>query len=154
MPTALVVTAVSKGASRAHKDEASVKLLVGAVAFPLTWLVIAILAAGGVTVLHTIYPRIPNAPFLTGVVAFFLSALGGFVVLHYQRLVQETLRAIRVRFTRARRADAIQQLREERSELYDGMMGLSQGLELPGTLAKDGRVQEEKKGQAIHLRDK
>ena len=63
-------------------------------------------------------------------------------------------RAIRVRFTRARRTDAIQQLREERSELYDGMIGLSKGLELPGTLAKDGRVLEEKKGQAIHLPDK
>ena len=146
VPTALLVTAVSKGASRAGKDVASVKLLVGAVAFPFTWLVIAILVGAGVAVLHTIYPMIPNASFLTGVVAFFLSALGGFVVLHYQRLVQETLRAIRVRFTRARRTDAIQQLREERSELYDGMIGLSKGLELPGTLAKDGRVQEEKKG--------
>ena len=130
------------------------KLLVGAVAFPFTWLVIAILVGAGGAVLHTIYPMIPNASFLTGVVAFFLSALGGFVVLHYQRLVQETLRAIRVRFTRARRTDAIQQLREERSELYDGMIGLSKGLELPGTLAKDGRVLEEKKGQAIHLPDK
>ena len=42
VPTALVVTAVSKGASRAYKDEATVKLLLGAIAFPLTWLVSAI----------------------------------------------------------------------------------------------------------------
>ncbi len=146
VPTALLVTAVSKGASRAYKDEATVKLLLGAVAFPLTWLVIAVLAGAGVAALHTIYPRIPNAPFLTGVVAFVLSALGGLVVVHYQRLVQETLRAIRVRFTRARRTDAIRELREERSELYDGMIGLSKGLELPGTLARDGRVLKEKKG--------
>ena len=148
VPTALLVTAVSKAVSRAYKDEATAKLLLGAVAFPLTWLVIAILAGAGVAALHTIYPTIPNAPFLTGVVAFVLSALGGFVVLHYQRLVQETLRALRVRFTRAQRTDAIQQLRKERGELYEGVIRLSNGLELPGTLAKDGRVLDEKKGQA------
>ena len=140
VPTALLVTAVSKGASRAYKDEATVKLLLGTIAFPLTWLLIAILAGAGVAALHTLYPRIPDAPFLTGAVAFALSAFGGFVALHYQRLVQETLRALRVRFTRARRSDAIRELREERSQLFDGMMGLSTGLELPGTLATNGRV--------------
>jgi hypothetical protein len=140
LPTALAIGALAKTASRAYKDEASVKLLVGAVAFPLTWLVIAILAGGGVALLHTIFPRIPDAPFLTGLIAFVLCAVGAFVALHYQRLVRETLRSIGVRMTRAWRSDTIEQLRLERSELYEGMMRLSKGLRLPGTLARDGRV--------------
>ena len=153
VPTALLITAVAKGASRAYKDEATVKLILGTVAFPLTWLIVAGLAGAGVEALHTIYPQIPRAPFLTATVAFLLSAIGGFVALHYQRLVQETLRALRVRFTRTRRSEVIRQLREVRSELYEGMIDLSRGLDLPGTLARNGRVLEEKHGRASQFQN-
>ena len=140
VPTALLVTAIAKAASKASKDEASMKLLVGAVAFPLTWLLIALLVGGGVAVLHRLYPTIPNAPFLTGLVAFALSALCGIVALHYLRLVRKTYRSIGVTLTRARRAHAIQRLRGQRSELYDAMVALAEGLDLPGMVATDGRV--------------
>jgi 1-acyl-sn-glycerol-3-phosphate acyltransferase len=140
LPTALALQALAKFASKSYKDEASVKVLVGTIVFPLTWLVIALLVGWGQTRLHTLYPQIPNAPMLTGVVAFVLSVIGGVVALLYQRLVRETWRSIRVRLTRARRSEAIERLRQERSRLYDQFMHLSEGLDLPGVVARDGRI--------------
>jgi 1-acyl-sn-glycerol-3-phosphate acyltransferase len=140
LPTALALTALAKGASKAYKDEASVKVLVGAVAFPLTRLIVALLVAWGQTQIHTLYPEVPNAPVITGVLAFFLSALGGFVALMYQRWVAATIRSIRVRLTRARRSDSIGRLRKERARLYERLMQLSEGLDLPGAVAPNGRV--------------
>jgi hypothetical protein len=93
-----------------------------------------------VAVLHGLYPTIPNAPVLTGLVAFALSALGGIVALHYLRLVRKTYRSIGVTLTRARRSHAIQKLRGQRSDLYDAMMALAEGLDLPGLVTTDGRV--------------
>jgi hypothetical protein len=140
LPTALALTALSKVASKAYKDEASVKVLVGTIAFPLTWLVVALLVAWGQTRLHDFYPQIPNAPVITGVVAFMLSAVGGVVALMYQRWVSRTMRSIRVRLTQARRSDSIRRLKEERSRLFDRLMELAEGLELPGEVAPDGRI--------------
>jgi len=130
LPTALFVIAIAKAASHARKDEASMKILVGAVAFPLTWVLIAVLVGRGITVLHAIYPSIPNAPFLTGLIALLLSALGGFVALHYLRLLRKTYRAVGVTLTRARRSKAIQRLRAQRSELYEAMTALGKGLDV------------------------
>ena len=139
-PTALALTALSKVASKAYKDEASVKVLVGAIAFPLTWLLVAVIVGWGQTRLHTLYPQVPNAPVITGVFAFVLSALGGVIALMYQRWVSRTMRSIRVRLTQARRSQSIQRLKEERSRLFDRLMELSEGLELPGEVTPDGRV--------------
>jgi hypothetical protein len=90
--------------------------------------------------LHALYPTIPDAPILTGVVAFVLSAVGGVVALQYQRLVRETMRAIRVRFTRTRRSEALARLRGERARLFDQLMQLGEGLDLPGKVDADGRI--------------
>lgn len=134
-PTALVVTTVSKASAAADKDEASMKLLLGTIAFPLTWLVIAVLVSRGVAVAHPIYPSIPDAPLLTGAMAFALSALGGFVALHYFRLIRQTYRSIGVTLTRARRSEAIRRLRAQRSDLYESMLALSEGLDPPAPTA-------------------
>lgn len=140
LPTVVLLRAFVKRVSKSYKDEASIKLLVGAVAFPLTWLVVALLVGWGQTRLHALYPTIPNAPILTGVVAFVLSGLGGVVALQYQRLAQETMRSLRVRFTRSRRSDTIRRLQAERARLFDRLMQLAEGLDLPGRVATDGRV--------------
>jgi glycerol-3-phosphate O-acyltransferase / dihydroxyacetone phosphate acyltransferase len=140
-PTALLVAAVSKVASRGNKDEASMKLIVGAIAFPLTWLVIGVLVGRGVALLHPIYPTIPNAPFVTGLLALTLSALGGIVVVHYLRLARQTVRSLGVTLTRARRAEAIRRLRTQRSELYEAMNALAEGLDLSGMAAADAHAQ-------------
>ncbi len=140
LPTALLLLVLSKVVPGAYKDEASFKMLVGAIVFPLTWLAAAIFVGWGQSLLHDAYPTIPDAPLLTGVLAFILSALGGTVALVYVRLVRATARTIRVRLTRARSDQAIRRLRRERSEIFDQVMELATGLELPGTVAADGRI--------------
>ena len=140
LPTALLILGLSKATTAAYKDEASFKMLVGAVAFPLTWLAAALLVGWGQSLLHQAYPRIPEAPLLTGLIAFLLSALGGAVALVYLRLVRATARAIRIRFTRARSEESIRRLRHERAQIFERVMELASGLELPGAVAADGRI--------------
>ncbi len=139
-PTALAILGLAKLNSKAHKDEASFKMLVGTIAFPLTWLIVALLVGWGQSLLHDTYPTIPDAPLLSGVLAFFLSAISGTVALIYLRLVRSTARAIRVRLTRARSEKAIERLRQERAAIFDQVMVLASGLDLPGTVAEDGRI--------------
>jgi len=140
LPTALLILGLAKLASKETKDKASFKILVGAIAFPLTWLIAAMLAGWGQTLLHQAYPQVPDAPLLTGAIAFVLSGLGGVVALVYLRLVRSTAHAIRIRLTRARAGEVIRRLRRERSGIFDQVMQLAQGLELPGTVAADGRI--------------
>jgi hypothetical protein len=133
LPTALLLLALSKVASKKYKDEASVKVLVGAIAFPLTWLLVALLVAWGENTLAGIYPRMPEAPVLTGIVAFLLSAFGGVLALQYRRLAAETLRAVRVGLTRTRRRQAVRRLKAERSRLFDEFVSLDKRLAAPPT---------------------
>jgi 1-acyl-sn-glycerol-3-phosphate acyltransferase len=130
LPAGLAVWAVSKWGARARKDVASLKLVVGAIAFPAVWLSAGVLVAWGWTRLAALYPRFSGAPVATGVLAFSLSALGAIVALHYQRLARQTFRAARVRLTRWRRASTLEHLRSQRSRLYDELMRLAEGLEL------------------------
>lgn len=139
---AVLVWGVSKWASKAHKDEASAKLLVGTIAFPVTWLMVAFLMTRGEIHLAALYPSIPSAPWVTGVIAFLLSAAGAVVAFNYQRLARRALRSIRVRLTRSRRSQALRRLRSERAQLYESLMRLAEGLVLPGTVERDGRVVE------------
>lgn len=140
LPAALTVWGVAKSAARQHKDEASLKLVAGVIAFPLTWVVFALLVALGNRALQIIYPDIPGAPVVTGLIAFCLSALGAFVALNYQRYARQTLRSINVRLTRFRRKQTLTRLRQERGELFDAFVELGRGLELPGTVTAEGRV--------------
>lgn len=142
LPAAALVWVVSKWGSREKKDEASLKVVTGAIAFPGVWLVAAVLVAWGEVRLKPLYPDFPEAPLLTGACAFVLSAVGAFVALHYQRLARQTLHGIRVRLTRWRRSRTVERLRAERVELYNALRRLAKGLDLPGVLSADGRVHE------------
>ncbi len=140
--TALGLIAVTKYTAKLNKDEATIKLLVGAVAFPLTWLVAAILAGWADTNLHKAYPLIPDAPWAVGVATFIFAAVGGVLAVRYRSLARETWRALQVRFTRARRATTIERLRAERSAIYEAVVRLAEDLQLPGSVAADGRIVE------------
>lgn len=142
LPTALGLRALARRTARRYKDEATIKLLVGALAFPATWLLVAVLVAWGQRHLATLFPTIPKAPIWTGVLAFVLSAAGGVVALHYSRLFYVTRRAVRVRLTRARRRKTLERLRQERAHLCDAILHLAVGLDLPGAVAPDGRIVE------------
>ncbi len=139
-PAALLLMGVAWLASRERKDEATVKLLFGAVLFPLTWVAAGIGAAYAGSALHVAFPSIPHSPILAGVSVALLSAVGGAAAVRYLRVARETARAVRVRLTRALRAKNIARLREERAALHDAILALAEGLELPGQVLDDGRV--------------
>ncbi len=140
-PTALALWGLTRVASRYKKDEATIKILVGAIAFPLTWLLAAAIGFVGHEFLHDAYPAIPQRPFLAAAAVASLAAVGGACALRYLHVAQETARAVRVRLTRQRRKDSVARLKVERGELYEAVMELAEGLELPGEVADDGTIQ-------------
>ena len=75
-----------------------------------------------------------------------LAAGGGLAALRYTELARETSRTLRVRLTRARRRIALARLKVERSELFDHLIAMTQGLDLPGDVADDGRIVRERGG--------
>lgn len=139
-PTALALWGLCRVAAKKKKDEATIKVLVGAVAFPLTWAAAAVLGAIGHEYLHESYPAVPRAPMIAGLVVAGLAAIGGAAALRYLHVAQETARALRVRLTRRRRRAAIARLKIERAALFDATMKLAEGLDLPGEVAEDGTI--------------
>ncbi|MBX3469366.1 MAG: 1-acyl-sn-glycerol-3-phosphate acyltransferase [Planctomycetes bacterium] len=143
LPAAALLWAIARLAARKRKDEATVKILVGALLFPLTWLAAGVLAALGHQALHARFPSVPDQPLLAGLLVATLAAAGGAVAVRYRRVSRETLRALRVRLTRRSRDVAVERLRRERAVLHDAIDELAQGLALPGVIASDGRVKPE-----------
>ena len=139
-PTALALWGLTRIASRYKKDEATIKILVGAIAFPVTWLLAALLGFVGHEYLHDAFPAIPQRPLLAAAAVAALAALGGACALRYLHVAQETARAVRVRLTRRRRRAAVARLKVERAELYGAVMALAEGLELPGEVGSDGTI--------------
>ena len=128
LPPMLLLQGLTKAVATKYKDEASIKLLVGAVLFPFTWLLVAWLVAWGGGILAAGYPEIPYSPTLTAVVALVLSAFGGVLALQFRQLASDTLRSLRVRLTLTRRKHAVEWLRQERSSLFDRFLALDRKL--------------------------
>ena len=126
--------------SSAQKDEATIKMLGGAVLFPLFWGTAAVAALLLHHELRALFPAIPDVPALVVLTALVLAIGGGYLALVYTELSQETMRALRVRLLRRRRAALVVQLTDERARLCDTLLDLGQGLELPGEMLDDGRV--------------
>ncbi len=143
LPVAIGLLILSKMFATKRKDEATIKVMFGAVAFPLTWTAVGVLVGYGHHQVHRFWPSMPDKPVLAGLLVVLLGALGGMLALRYLRLVRETARAVRVRLTRRRRKRALLWLLRERAELCDALVAFSQGLELPGTVLEDGRIEAE-----------
>lgn len=142
LPAAVACLALAKWAGSQAKDEASIKVIAGALLFPLSWLAAGLLAAWGHTRLHQAFASVPDAPVFAGLVTLALGAAGGAVALRYGGLSRETVRAMRIRLRRRRRWYTVARLKVERRKLCDIVAGLSEGLELPGEVAADGRVRQ------------
>ncbi len=140
LPPLVGLWALSKTFATQRKDEASIKLMFGAIAFPAAWISAAALVIVPHEPMRATWPGLPDAPWLAAAVTVVLGILGGMLALRYSRLVRETMRAVRVRLTRARRRVAVARLRVERAELFDAVMALAAGLELPGTVLPSGRI--------------
>jgi len=126
-PATALLVLITLAASRAVKDKATLKILVGAVLYPLTWIVAGLLAARGQLSLLEAYPAIPDVPVLAGITVATLSAAGGALFLKLRGLVLQSWRAARVRLTRRRRRNAVQRLRRERAELHDRIAEVAVG---------------------------
>jgi 1-acyl-sn-glycerol-3-phosphate acyltransferase len=139
-PTALLIIGMSRVGARLQKDVATIKLLAGAVLFPLTWLAAAVGTAALHTRLAAAYPSLPADPVLAAWLAAVVAAVGGAIALRYVHVAAETARAVRVRLTRLRRAATVERLRAERAAIHDELMEISVGLDLPGSVSPDGSV--------------
>ena len=140
LPVAIGLWVLSKLLATQRKDEATLKMIFGAAAFPFSWLAAGLLTAWGHRQVHAAFPTLPDTPVLAGLFVVALGALGGVVALRYQRLALETARALRVRLTRARRRATLAHLRVERAKLCDQVLALAEGLDLPGSIGADGRI--------------
>jgi 1-acyl-sn-glycerol-3-phosphate acyltransferase len=145
LPTMLLLQGLTKLTARMYKDEASIKLMVGALLFPLVWLGVAVLVAWGGGTLARVYPSIHYSPLLTGLVAFLLSAFGGLLALQFRAIASEVLRTLRVRIALTRRRHAVAWLLAERARLFDRFLELDQRISGSETPASPG--------VALHLED-
>lgn len=142
-PSALLLLLITKLGAKKRKDVATIKILVGTILFPLTWIAVFFVGALAHGQLREIYPSLTASPWVAGGMLALFSALGGAAGLRYLHVAKRTANAARVRFTKTRRKVSVARLRVERGELYDRLIELAQGIELPGRVAADGRVTRE-----------
>lgn len=143
-PPALGVWAIAKWRSRADKDEATIKMLAGLVAFPLAWLVASVAMVAAVVRFGRLSDIWSPGGSMLAAAAFGLCALGALLTVHYQRFAIRTLGRLRLRATHAYQAPSLQRLRAERSALCDDMLRLAGDLDLPGQVLPDGRILDER----------
>ena len=136
LPVAAALAGVARQAAREKKDVGTIKLLLGAVVFPLVWLAVSALVAWGQINLHAAYPQIPEAPLWAGIVTFLLCSVGGWLAYRYLHLAGSTYRALATTWTRARKGPVIARLRRERGQIFEAAMELSRDLDLPGGVAR------------------
>lgn len=123
-----------------QKDQATIKLLVGTVLFPAAWVGIGVLAAEYHHQLKFLYPTLPGASWSSGIFCAALAILGGGLAVRNLRLAQRMRRIVRVRLTRRSQVLTIARLKATRAAIYDRLMTASEGLDLPGHVADDGRI--------------
>ncbi len=140
MPPAGLLWLLTRAAAGKRKDEATIKLLVGAVLFPMAWIGAGLAAAWGAVRLHELFPAMPVTPALAGGVTVLLAIAGGVLMIAYMRMARQTVRTLRVRLTRARRHRALARLLGQRAALHDALLTLVEDVDLPGRVAEDGRV--------------
>ncbi|MFT5144772.1 MAG: glycerol-3-phosphate O-acyltransferase/dihydroxyacetone phosphate acyltransferase [Rhodothermales bacterium] len=126
--------------SQARKDEASVKLLGGAVLFPLVWAIAAVAAWFAHEQVRALFPAMPDLAVLVVLLTVAIGVFGGYLALIYSELSAETFRAVRVRVLRRRRQALVRELIEERSSLCSELLALGEGLDLPGIRLPDGSL--------------
>jgi glycerol-3-phosphate O-acyltransferase / dihydroxyacetone phosphate acyltransferase len=128
LPAGLVLLGASKVFAQMRKDEATIKLLLGALLLPASWALAGWLAYRGSETIYRLDPALPDAPFAAAAVVVSLGIVGGMAAMRYLRLSRETIRAVGVRLTRGRRKGSMIRLRAERAEIYEGFVELADEL--------------------------
>jgi 1-acyl-sn-glycerol-3-phosphate acyltransferase len=143
-PTALLLFSLAHALGRAAKDRATIKVLVGMLVLPITWITVGFLTGYGATFLAP--SKLSFGITLgIGVVAALVTVLGVPAVFLFARILSEGIRRVRVRASRIRHGETIDRLRRQRAALFDSLIKESQDLELPGNVLFDGRVEPEPK---------
>ena len=130
-PVHLLIGAAARRYAGAIKDTATVKILVGFVLYPLAWIGAGVLAALTHAGLHAVFPDLPDTPLWTGLLVTVLAFASGVLVLKFTEWERLTRQRLRAYFARQRRRDRIADLRATRADLYDRLLGLGEGLDLP-----------------------
>jgi hypothetical protein len=133
---------LTRKVSTAKKDEATLKIMGGAVLFPLVWTLVAVVVWFADHEVRSFFPGLPNLSGLVILVTLAIAIGGGYLALIYTELSAETLRAIRVRLLHRRERDLLDQLVQDRGELCRELHALGEGLSLPGRRMPDGRLVE------------
>jgi hypothetical protein len=137
---ALFLALVARLAAKRKKDVATIKLLLGALLFPASWIALGFLAARGQSALADRFPGMPRLPWATGLAAVAIAAAGGFLVLAYDRLSRRWGRALLVRAKRRLLRRWVDRLRAERAAIFDDATALSARLDLPGRVGPSGEI--------------
>lgn len=140
LPVATALDFTAKRMSATRKSQAGIKVALGALCFPIAWLIAAGLMTAWPPPALAVRGWLPSTPLLTYLAALALCVVGGGLALRYQRMAIDLYKALRTLVTQARRVDSIRSLRRFRSELADELSRLAEGLSLPGELLPDGRV--------------
>ncbi len=140
LPAAFLLRILSHNWSESRKEQAGLKLALGMVVLPATWLLVGVIVGWARPTIWTENAFTPRAPIYAATMAIVLCALGSAIALRYQRLATELIRGLRTLITRSRKTDTVARLRRRRSELFDQLMEFSRGLDLPGSVAADGKV--------------
>jgi len=133
IPALMLRAACLRGAKH-KKDEATIKLLGGAVLFPTFWILAGVVTASAHPWVSGLFPNLPATPLFAGACVSILAAIGGAVAVRYMRLSKRLLRQIRVGFTRRRASESVYRLLAERRAIYEELISLREGLELPEQL--------------------
>jgi len=140
IPPALIVLGIVRAYAKTPSEIASTKLIAGIVLFPLTWIAVVVLGALAHVRIDESFSNLPDTPILTGVVLALAAIVGGAHVLRYQRLARQAWKNLRIRFRRRRERGVIEETLAMRAGIFDEIMQIAEGLELPGTVLPDGRV--------------
>ena len=122
------------------KDRATIKVLVGMLVLPITWIGVGVIAAYGANLIAP--SKLSFGITLgIGVAATLLSLLGVPAVFLFSQVLNETIRRVRTRATRLLNRKAIGRLRRQRAALFDSLVKEAEDLQLPGSVLFDGRVE-------------
>ena len=129
-PATIIGWGASKQFSRSPRDDATVKIMLGTLTYPLSWLGAGLGAWHFAGWVQGHVDGMPDTAWLVGVLVGVLSILGGMAMLRYLRGLRETWRSLRVRLTRARAKVALARLKVERSELYELLLQAQEQVDL------------------------
>jgi hypothetical protein len=134
----LVIGRIAERYGAKVKDRASVKVLAGVIALPLSWTAAGAAIACGA---YWLASWSLGGALAVGMATALAGAAGVPASLRAARLAARLSQAVKVRLARTREPDLVEALRVRRSEIFDTIALASEGIPLPDARLPDGRVE-------------